>query len=353
MRIRTVRLIPYRIPLKRAWQSAAGGLFERTGWLIELETNKGEMGYGECAPLPAAGTETPEAAEQWFQTHLSGTEQRPPREALEALPPPDRHPAARCGIETALLDLIAQAEGLPLHRWLNPDAPSQVCVNASLGTLDDGAPSRARAALKQGFSVLKLKVGIAAIDQELEWLQGLCRALPSTARLRLDANRAWDREEALRFLQGIQGLPVESLEEPLSQPEPELLAELQESAPCTLALDESLTRLKVEPILKNRAVRRLILKPMVQGGLLPSLELAQRAKRSGIDSVVTTTLDSTVGVWSATQLAAAVTGSGQPLCHGLATSDWLEHDLGPAPAIRHGILQLPTEPGLGFHLNVG
>jgi O-succinylbenzoate synthase len=59
--IERVDLVPYRLPLARVWASARGNFRERRGWLVSVRC--GDLrGYGDCAPLPEAGTETAEAA---------------------------------------------------------------------------------------------------------------------------------------------------------------------------------------------------------------------------------------------------------------------------------------------------
>ncbi len=118
-----------------------------------------------------------------------------------------------------------------------------------------------------------------------------------------------------------------------------------------IALDESLTRFSQEELLEQAPVRRLIIKPCVLGGLLPAKRLADRAQQAGIESVVTSTLESAVGIRAAAQLAMAINQPGRPLAHGLATSDWFTINVTEPPAILHGRLQLPDIAGLGAHLS--
>lgn len=341
----SARVMPYRLPLRRAWSSNTETLEERQGLLVELGTGEGVRSYGDCAPLPSIGTETLPQAEARLQGLLRGLLQLSPKDALAQLPTDPKHPAARCGVETALLDLLSKFEGKPLHRWLNPESNPEVRVNASLGGLDEETIKRARSALADGFRVLKIKVGCADVATKLCLLEQLSGELPADVQLRLDANRAWALQEARQFLRGIQGLPVESLEEPLKQFQLEELAELQAECDCALALDESLAGVDIGQLLQQRPVRRLILKPMAHGGLLPALDLARKAAAVAVESVVTTALDSAAGVWASTHLAAALVN---PLAHGLATSEWLAQDVGAPPPIHNGFIRLPVTPGLGF-----
>ncbi|WP_462330561.1 o-succinylbenzoate synthase [Thiohalocapsa halophila] len=336
-------LHPYRLPLRRPWRTARGVLHERAGWLVRAACD-GAVGCGDCAPLPEAGTETAAAAVQRLQ-HWCGRAGDGIAGLLAALEAePGAAPAADCALETALLDLSARRNGLPLRRLLEPKALTRPAVNAMLGaaaTLDD---ARVEAALAAGFRVLKLKLGTAALDQELRRIQAAARLLPAGVTLRLDANGAWDAATAASGIARLAGLPIDCLEEPLAVPDDHALGRLQDAAPFSLALDESLTgRVDLDPCCLP--VRRLVLKPAAVGGLRRALRLAARARAAGREVVVTGLVESAAGLWATAHLAAA---TGSELAHGLATADWLTADLGAPPVIAHGRLDLPDAAGSGF-----
>jgi o-succinylbenzoate synthase len=326
-------------------------LNERTGWIIELTAADGTLGYGDCAPLPPAGTESAAKAHAWLQRQLADLTGQTAAEVLSALSLLSPAPAARHALESALLDLLSRAAGLSLRRWLSPQATDRLAVNASAGALDAQAGQRCAALIEQGFSVIKLKVGLAAMEQELQWLQTLCRGLPARLSLRLDANGAWSLSEARLFLDRVAGQAIESLEEPLARPHLEALRSLQETTPIALALDESLPRFPADELLSQAPVRRLILKPTVLGGLRPALALAEQAALAGIQTLVTSTLESALGVLAAAQLAAALPGTGKALAQGLATGSWFISDLADGLPIEQGQVRLPDTPGLGLGLN--
>ena len=351
MIIQACRLLPYHLPFRQAWQTNRGVLKERGGWILELTTVDGRRGYGDCAPLVAAGTETAADAHSWLTGRLPALQDQGPYELIKGLSQPTKTPAARHALETALLDLISQSDGLSLRRWLSPRATDRIAVNGSAGVLEQNAAERCSKLLEQGFTTLKLKVGLARVTQELRWLEQLCGQLPAHIRLRLDANGAWSMTQAQEFLRNLPETAIESLEEPLSEPLPERLAMLQGMTRIALALDESLTGFPLEQLLEHPPVRRLILKPTVLGGLLPSRDLARRAVQAGLEVLVTSTLESALGIQAAAQLAAAIDPTDGPLAHGLATSDWFSANLAETPAISNGQLLLPDVPGLGIRLN--
>jgi L-alanine-DL-glutamate epimerase-like enolase superfamily enzyme len=178
--------------------------------------------------------------------------------------------------------------------------------------------------------------------------------LPTGVALRLDANLAWTMAEAEYFCTALTGLPIESLEEPLTQPGIKPLRELGQGLPFRLALDESWHHFAPESLFEQQPVRRLVLKLASCGGLLPAWSMAQRATAAGIECVVTTGLDSTCGTLAAAHLAAAIDrGCNRGLAHGLATSAWLGSNTGEVPVIDKGCLQLPEGSGLGFRPRAG
>jgi o-succinylbenzoate synthase len=346
IRIETVRLAAYRLPLRSPWASARGRLHWRQGWLVEIGS-AGLSGYGDCAPLTEAGTESAEAAEQALRKALARLNGCSLADASAALADLARKtPAASFALECALLDLEARLRNLPLRRLLTADAADRVPVNAVLGTVLQASDAALRAATESGFRVLKLKVGTSDFAEELDRLSALAEALPPDASLRLDANGAWDFPTASRAIEAIAGLPIDCLEEPLSDPSFEWLAELQAFAPFPLALDESLPRwLAAGQDPSHLPVRRAVLKPAALGGLTRTFELSGRLREAGKEVAVTSMLESAAGLWPVAQVAAAIGGA---IPHGLATADWLAEDLGSAPRPSGAMLHLPDCAGSGF-----
>lgn len=342
--IEAVDIRPYALPLRRAWGSHRDTFTRRQGWLVRIRSD-GLAGYGDCAPMPAAGTESCESALEALARMRGLAVGRPAHGLLAELDPLlAATPATRFAIECALLDLDSRQRGLPLRLLLEPDAGDRVAVNAMLGPLGSVSPAQVQSACGQGFGVLKIKLGLVSPDEECRRLLALAEWLPPGIGLRLDANGAWCLDAARRVITALDGLPIESLEEPLREPSSAHLAELQSMTPIPLARDESLAGLAViDPA--GLGVRRLVLKPAVLGGLERTFSLARRAIDAGVQVVVTSLVESAAGLWPTVQLAAAI---GSPLPHGLATADWLAEDLGPAPHVHSGRIELPAAAGSGF-----
>lgn len=341
---------PYALRMRRTWTSARGRFARRTGFLLSVVAD-GVCGFGDCAPLVDAGTETHAAA----RACLLDLQSRLPGMALADLlagfdAELETTPATRYALECALLDAESRRTGVALRAYLSATARDRVAVNAIAGPLASVTPADLQRYQARGFQVLKVKVGLDGADVELEQLGALARALPLEMGLRLDANGAWSMDEAEWMIARLAALPIESLEEPLRDPTAERLACLQSRAHFPLARDESLRGLGVGSDFAALGVRRLVLKPAVIGGLTRTLAVAHAAMAAGVEVVLTSVVESAAGLWPSAQLAAA---TGSTIAHGLATAEWLDTDLGAAPMVQHGHLQLPGSAGSGFRPREG
>lgn len=308
---------PYERVLRQPWRTAHGVWSVRRGWTIAVCDETGRTGWGEAAPLPEIGTESFSDCEvglNHMQSALSGQEGDTVLKTLPTLLP--SCPAVRCAIETALVDLLGYQ--------LNVQAASQVRLNVSAGTLCDLSSDRLSTLHSQGYQVIKLKVGVQSVEDEIKALETLHKKLPDGVCLRLDANGAWDFEQAERFLGGITGLAVESLEEPLAHPNEQAWIELQNQVPFVLAQDESLQNGFLS------ATRRVVLKPMALGGPLSSYRLGQALQEQGIETIVTTSIDGPIATHAALVTAAALDPAGR-WAHGLGTAELFEDQSGFDP----------------------
>ncbi len=344
-----IQIINYALPLSQSWLSSKGSYHTRYGWLVLLTDEAGITGFGDCCPMPEAGTETLAQSENC----LRGLLQKPNHRSDQGLeqyckPYSTSHPAVCCAISTARLDLQARQQQLPLRQLLNKQSCHAFSLNAAAGTLINVNQPRLQLLQRQGFQVIKLKVGVTDPADELAQLHQLANHLDSTTLLRLDANQAWNLRQASYFIDGIQGLPVESLEEPLQTPTLSGLEKLQQRSSIALAADESMLSIGIQALIQS-SIRRLVLKPMALGGLQPAMAIAKQAQQAGMDCVVTSVLESAAGICADCQLAAAMEPLFPGLAQGLDTSRWLTQNTGEPPVVNHGRIKLPISAGSGFH----
>jgi len=234
----------------------------------------------------------------------------------------------------AVLDAGARAVEQPLYRYLGGDRRIEsVPANATVG--DGKAPETAAAverAADAGYPAVKLKVGARGIGADLDRIEAARSAAPEV-ELRLDANGAWSHPTVDRILPRLADLDVSVLEQPLPAAELEEHAELRDRG-VDIALDESVVEHGVEAVLEVGASDLLVCKPMALGGVDVACEAIERARGSGFDALVTTTIDGAIARASAVHLVASFPDM-RPC--GIGTGDLLETDL------REGIA--PVEGG--------
>lgn len=333
-RLAGYQLIPYKIKLTTPWQTAKNTLIYRQGMLLKLQTESGLEGIGECAPLPAIGTETLQAANQQLNNILPHWVGLTLKQIFNSLN--TDFPAANFSIETALLDLQAKQQNTSVAQLINPNAASEIEVNCMLGHLDKNILYKAKQAEAQGFCVLKIKMGINPINEELSFLEVLLDQLQPQTLLRLDANQAWDAKQSVSILETLEKYSekIESLEEPLKYYNHEQYRGLQTITSIPLALDESFSlQSNHSPKITNLPLKRLIIKPVAIGSLLKSYRIAKIARKYKIDVIITSSIETGYGLWANTCLAAAINNH---QTHGLATGHWLEDTLIPAAIINNG-----------------
>jgi len=214
----------YRQPLRVPLRTAHGNWAEREGIILRLEDDTGRVGYGEIAPIPWFGTESLAEAEELCRKFGSPVTDQ----VLDAV-------SETCGCVRFAL-AMARAH-VPA-----PAATVRLPV-AALLPAGPAAVKQLAQRLETGFLAFKWKVGVGAVDDELGVLDDLLEQLPAHARLRLDANGAWSRPQAERWLARCAERPVEFVEQPVAPADADALRGLATDYPVTLALDESVVRL--------------------------------------------------------------------------------------------------------------
>jgi len=353
MRLARARVTPFALPLRAPLRTAHGIVDSRRGALIALESADGRIGWGEATPPGGFGAESADeslAAALRLCESLVSHEPRRPEALFAALDAHEvRAPAARFGVETALLDVCAQLRGVPLADALGEGRALRraVPVNALLTeTSADRAAEEAVRAVSRGFETLKLKVGADEPAWDFARVSAVCEAVGGDADLRLDANGAWSSDLAIEMLRELDWVELELAEQPVAADDLAGLARVRKAVLVPIAADESAADLALATrVLESHAADLVVLKPAALGGLRAAAILAQRARASGVRAFVTSGLDGSIARAAALALAAALPDP-LPPC-GLATGELLADDFGPGPEPKEGVIQLSESPGLG------
>lgn len=305
----------YRLPLRAPVRTAHGVMREREGVLVRLETEAGTAGYGEAAPLPWLRAESVEEMDAVCRRIGARVDER----RLAEVPPELaslRHAIASAAQAVSADTTPSTLAAEPAPAYL-PVAALLPAGRAALPMILDKAES--------GFRVFKWKVGVADVAEELALLDDVCSRLPDKAKLRLDANGAWDRRAAERWLERCAERPVEFLEQPCLARATDTAAErrrvndvlrgLAEDYPTPLALDESLVGDgDVEAWLGQGWRGFFVLKPSL---LADAAATARKLEAAKARVVFSSALETAVGARDALRLAFDWTGETRALGFGV------------------------------------
>ncbi|MBM3274307.1 MAG: mandelate racemase/muconate lactonizing enzyme family protein [Candidatus Sericytochromatia bacterium] len=329
----------------------------RRGYRVDVMDDAGLTGTGEIAPLPEAGTERPSASKR-AATAACALPAKDREGDLASIGPlldelglTHRVPAARAGFELALLDLAAKRKGCRVADLLsNGAAPLPVPISAlAAGETDAELAKRAAGAVRGGIGTLKLKVGSRPLRDDIRRAAAIREAVGMQVKMRVDANRAWPLEEALAALASLREVEPEFVEEPCTD-----LLGLLAVAPDSgvpIAADESARPSASALLTGPRRPQFLILKVPPMGGLLPAWEVARRAEGAGVRVVVTSCLESPIGLAGALHLASALQAATPDApAAGLGTLELFAGPSGGALPVTDGLMALPPGPGLGLEL---
>lgn len=199
----------------------------------------------------------------------------------------------------------------------------QIPVNVTVPAVD---PETAAALVRSsGCSTAKVKVaepGQAEAD-DVARVAAVRDALGPAGRIRVDANAAWDAETAIRRLRALDRAAggLEYAEQPCRGVAE--LAAVRRATDVPVAADESI-RLAADPldVVRAEAADVAVLKVQPLGGVRACLELADRL---GLPVVVSSALETSVGLAAGLALAAALPEL--PFACGLGTASLLSGDL--------------------------
>ncbi len=326
MKIIDIRWHNYRLPFLHSFSTAHSVIATREGIIVLVTTDQGIKGIGEIAPLPAFG----------------GGSVRDACTLLPAL--------------IALLDALGKAKGCGVSTLISPadSMPrAAVPVNAVIGArATKAAIAIAQDTRKSGFRCVKLKVGWGvSVLEEVERIVAVRDAIGPAMRLRLDANEAWNLEEAIAILSQCIPYDIQYVEQPLMAHDLAGMHTLRQAIPIPIAADEAVHSLESAcRVLDSEAADILVIKPQLAGGLRVGQQIIQAATRRGVRSVITSTIEAGIGLVAVLHLAAA--SPEVTLECGLATLHLLVDDLliDDLP-VRDGFMTVPAGPGLGVALD--
>lgn len=251
-------------------------------------------------------------------------------------------PSIRFGLETALLDL---KNGGKKKLFDNPfyDRNEPIPINGLIWMGDrEFMLEQIDQKIEEGYDCIKMKIGAIDFDQELELLRYIRdRFSPEQITLRVDANGAFAKEDALVKLSKLAELGIHSIEQPILAGNVEDMRTLCEATPLPIALDEELIGVKSKANLLDQIKHQyIILKPTLVGGIFETREWIRLAEERGIGWWMTSALESNIGLNAIAQLTSTYNPT---IPQGLGTGKLYHNNLESPLEIKSGLIRYSAE----------
>ncbi|MCZ4293712.1 o-succinylbenzoate synthase [Vibrio sinaloensis] len=284
--MRSAKLYRYELPMDSGVILRDQRLKQREGFVVELALD-GNTGLGEVAPLAGFSIETMDEAYSQLVEQLALWQQ-----GVE-LNFDGLYPSVAFGLSMAQMELTKQ---LPQH-GVYQAAP--LCS----GDPDELIP---KLNAMSGQKVAKIKVGLYEPIRDGMLVSLFLESIPDLT-LRLDANRAWTAEKAQQFAKKIAPSlrgRIAFIEEPCQVPGDSFSFAIDTGI--AIAWDETLQHairrddFKLEDL---NGAKAIVIKPTLLGSVERCIALIQRAKELGIKAVVSSSIESSLGLTQLARLA--------------------------------------------------
>lgn len=322
---------PVTLDLRTTFRIAHGASDRRFNVITHLDE-----GLGEAAVVPYYGDTQKGILSYYASLPALDDDVFQLQEILDQLPPGP--PAARAGVDIALHDLWGKRLGRPLYRLfgLNPARMPQTSFTIAM----DEPQVMAERARDSGLPIIKIKAG----GPDDEAVVAAIRAA-TAARLRVDANTGWTREQALAMIPRLAAYGVEFVEQPLPVGDLEglrwLRAQLRaQGVQMPIYVDESV-RTARDIAAHAGLVDGIVVKLIKTGGLREAVRAIAVARAHDMRVMLGCMIETSVGVTAAAHIA--------PLCDEADLDGPLLIANDPYQGVRYegASLLLPEGPGLG------
>jgi L-alanine-DL-glutamate epimerase-like enolase superfamily enzyme len=271
--------------------------------IVKLETDTGLVGYGEAVP----------------DEHVTGEQVTGTYEILKNVLVPQilhqnpfdierihhlmdaaiaRNPAAKAAIDIACYDLMGKAAGQPVYNLIGGRAHDHLQYPKVLSIeAPEIMAAKAKKAVDQGFSSLKLKVGGADSATDIARIYAVRKAVGAHMPIRIDVNQGWKTVgHAVQVINQLADAQLTWVEQPIRMGDIRGLADIRKKTSTPIMADESVQTIEdVLEIIRLEAADYINIKLMKSGGIFPAIQMAKAAEAAGIIAQIGSMVESSVG----------------------------------------------------------
>lgn len=355
-------------PVERPFTSSRGWLYKQRGsCIVEIETADGVVGWGECyGPSQVArayiesqygpriiGRDAFDVEVIWEDLYNRIKDYGSKGMAISAL----------SGIDIALWDIIGKVCGKPIHKLIGGAYRTEVQSYATglyfidMDRLIEEAVEEAQEYVAQGFTAIKMKIGLGSPKLDIERVRAVREAIGGDVRLMVDANHCFTVPAAIKLGRELEKLDVEWFEEPISPEDLDGYVEVTRALDMAVAGGENeFTRWGFRDIVTRKAMD--IVQPDVcaAGGISECRKIATLAAAHGVECVPHA-WGSAIGLAATLHFLAALPDQPPsfrpmpPLLEFEQCENPFRDLLTVDPIVQvRGVVQIPTAPGLGIEV---
>jgi O-succinylbenzoate synthase len=349
LRIEAVELLQIELPLKAPFETSFGALHTRQVILVKVLAD-GVYGWGEVSPLndPLYNYETPETAWHILKDYaipaVLGKTVTHPSEVSNFYREIRGHNFAKAGLENAVWDAIARAQGVPLAKLLGGER-SRIDVGVSIGIQKSPADlvRVVEGFVTKGYKRMKIKI---KPGKDVADLTAVRRAFPDLPVM-ADANSAYTLNDIPTF-QSLDELNLMMYEQPLAWDDIVDHAKMQAVVKTPICLDESIHSLAdARKALELGSCRIINIKVGRVGGHTAAKEIHDLMRARGLAVWCGGMFESGIGRAHNIHMT---TLPGYTMPGDTSASDRYYHeDIVDEPSVLNsdGTLTVPVRPGIG------
>ena len=336
----------YILNFKHPAGTSRGILTTKETYLLILEDN-GKIGYGECNLFKAlSADDVPDYEEKlaWLVKNIN-------LKTEDILFELRNYSSIIFGWETAIESLNASLPYL-LYPSDFTEGKTGISINGLIWMGEkDFMFRQIKDKLQAGFKVIKLKIGAINFEDELDLLKYIrSQFSPDDIEIRVDANGAFEPEEALEKLKRLSEFDLHSIEQPIKAGQQELLAQLCAQTPLPIALDEELIGYNhlfdKEKFLSFIRPQYIIIKPALHGGFIGTNGWIKAAENIQTGWWITSALESNIGLNAIAQYTYQL---GVTVPQGLGTGGLFTNNFSSPLYIENGELWFDPDTILTFN----
>ena len=272
----------------------------RTAHLVEVETDEGITGWGECFGPGNIALANKYIVEKVIQPLIKGDDPLKKEyiwhkvyNLLRDSGQKGMPIQALSGIDIALWDILAKKSNLPLYQLLGGKTNDKIPVygygmmlqKKTVDELCELFKNEANQIKEKNFKAMKMKIGLGP-KEDLKLVSAVRDTIGSEFKLMVDANHAYNKNDALYVGKGLDEMNIYWFEEPVAPEDYDGYKELKEKLKTNIAGGEAeFTKYGWNQLIKNNCID--IAQPEVcgLGGITEYLKVSALAQSNFIPIV--------------------------------------------------------------------